>query len=138
MTHRKVVFDTNLYIDWMNDGLHEDLFLGSDMLRYLSAVVAMELRAGATTLPARRATDRLVRAYGASRRLLVPTAEQFVSAGGVLQRLRRSGLEVRKASLLDDVLIALGARGIGAAVITRDRDFAAIQSVVDVRVENVR
>jgi predicted nucleic acid-binding protein len=97
----------------------------------------MELRAGATTLPARRAVDRLVRAYKASKRLLVPTAEQFDAAGEVLKRLRRMGVEVRRASLVDDVLVALSARGIGATVVTRDRDFGAIESVVDVRVERI-
>jgi predicted nucleic acid-binding protein len=137
MTPRKVVLDTNLYIDWMNEGLHEDLFLGADSLRFLSAVVTMELRAGAATLVARRAVDRLVRAYKASRRLLVPTAEQFDAAGEVLERLRRTGVEVRRASLVDDVLVALSARGIGATVVTRDRDFVAIESIVDVRVERI-
>ena len=51
---RKIVLDTNVYIGWLNAGLHEDLMLGPGYVRFLSAVVQMELRAGATTLPARR------------------------------------------------------------------------------------
>jgi hypothetical protein len=35
MTLRKVILDTNLYIGWMNQGLHEDLMLGPGLVRYL-------------------------------------------------------------------------------------------------------
>jgi hypothetical protein len=44
MTHRKIVLDTNLYIGWLNAGLHPALMLGAGLVRYLSAVVNMELR----------------------------------------------------------------------------------------------
>jgi predicted nucleic acid-binding protein len=137
MTHRKIVLDTNLYIGWLNAGLHPALMLGAGLVRYLSAVVNMELRMGAKTLPARRALDQLVRAYRVAHRVVVPTAEQFDEAGQVLQRLREEGLETRRASLVNDVLIALTARGIGATVLTADRDYEAVRSVVDVAVEIV-
>ena len=52
MILRKVIIDTNLYIGWMNQGLHEDLMLGQGLVRYLSAIVLMELRVGAAMLPA--------------------------------------------------------------------------------------
>jgi hypothetical protein len=51
--------------------------LGRVLLRYLSAVVCMERRAGAKMLPARRAIDQLVRAYDRAGRLLVPRADVF-------------------------------------------------------------
>jgi hypothetical protein len=56
MTLTKVVLDSNVYIGWLNQGLHEDLMMGRGLIRYLSAVVHMELRVGATMLPARRAS----------------------------------------------------------------------------------
>ena len=43
----KVILDTNLYVGWFNDGLHERLMLGPGFVRYLSSVVQMELRVGA-------------------------------------------------------------------------------------------
>jgi hypothetical protein len=55
----------------------------------------------------------------------------------LLLRLRRKGPEIRGASLVHDVLIALTARGAGAAVVTGDRDSWAIQSVIDVVVQFV-
>ena len=38
----KVVFDADLYIDWINVDRHEDLLLNRQFLRYMSTVVLME------------------------------------------------------------------------------------------------
>jgi predicted nucleic acid-binding protein len=131
VTLRKVVLDTNLYIGWLNEGLYADLFVGPGLVRYLSAIVHMELRVGATMLPARRAMDQLVTTYRTSGRLVVPDIEVFDRAGRTLQRLREKGREIRRASLVSDVLIALSARSIGATVLTIDGDFEAIRGVLD-------
>jgi predicted nucleic acid-binding protein len=111
--------------------------LGRDFVRYLSAVVSMELRVGAGTMRARRAVDQLLHAYRSIGRLIAPTAEQFDRAGHALRRLRDTGMETRRASLVDDVLIAQTARGLGAVLCTADRDFERIRSVVDVAVQIV-
>ena len=137
MSHRKVVLDTNLYIDWMNRGLREPFMIGPGFLRYLSAVVQMELRVGARTLPARRAVDQLVRAYRAAGRVVAPDAQLFDSAGRTLRALRENGHEVRRSSLVNDVLIAHTARALGARVVTADRDHEAIQAVLDFDLEVV-
>jgi predicted nucleic acid-binding protein len=44
---RRAVIDTNLYIDWLNAGRHEDVLFRRDAVKYLSAVVMLELYAGA-------------------------------------------------------------------------------------------
>ena len=124
---RKVLLDTNVYIGWLNGGLHADLLLGPGLARYLSAVVAMELGVGARLLPARRALDQLVRAYQAGGRVAVPDARVFDRAGRVLQRI-----------LVNDVLIALSARSIGATVVSADADFEVIETVVDFKLELIR
>ena len=133
MKLEKVLLDTNLYIEWFNDGRHEPLMLGPGLVRYLSAIVHMELSVGARSLPARRALNQLVRAYRSGDRLVVPDADVFSRAGEVLQRLRDAGREIKKASLVNDVLISLSARSMGATVLTSDRDFEAIGDVVDFR-----
>jgi len=46
----RVVIDTNLYIDWLNHGRHEELISQLGTIKYLSAVVLMELLAGADRL----------------------------------------------------------------------------------------
>lgn len=137
MTLRKAILDTNLYIGWLNHGLHEDLMLGPGLVRYFSAVVGMELRVGATMLPARRALDQLIRAYRVGGRIIAPDAEMFDQAGRALQRLRESGREVRRASLVNDVLIALTARSIGAMLLTADEDYRAIAAIVNFKLAMV-
>lgn len=70
----RILLDTNLYVEWSNHGRHEGLTVGPGFVRYLSAVVQMELRAGAATRPARRTLDRLIRAHTAAARLVAPAA----------------------------------------------------------------
>jgi predicted nucleic acid-binding protein len=87
-------------------------------VKYLSAIVLMELQAGAFS-----AEDQ---------RLLLQLTRAFTAAGHVLRGLQSTqGYNVSTAgSLINDVLIALSARSIGATVVTQnERDFRAIQSV---------
>ena len=127
---KKIVLDTNVCIDWLNCGLHETVMLGPGLVRYLSAVVVMEMRAGVSRRTSRDAVDALTRAYRAAGRLMVPSSEVFERAGAVLRKLKLAGRNVRDASLCNDVLIALTARSIGATVVTANAsDFAAIQQV---------
>jgi predicted nucleic acid-binding protein len=128
------VFDTNVLIDWLNRRAHEQLILGPGLVRYMSAVVLMELRVAATDRRSRKAVDGLYRAYSAAGRLVIPTARQFDEAGTLLTRLKASGHEIRRSSLVDDVLIALCARRVGAVVYTRDHDFEIVGRLAGVRV----
>jgi predicted nucleic acid-binding protein len=127
---KKIVLDTNVYIDWLNRGLHETVMLGPGLVRYLSAVVVMELRAGVSHRASRDAVDALTRCYRSAGRLVAPSSEVFERAGAVLRKLKLAGHNVRDASLCNDVLIDLTARSIGATVVTANAaDFAAIQQV---------
>ena len=135
----KTLLDTNLYIGWLNHGLYEPLVVGPGFVRYLSSVVQMELRVGAATRPARRVLDQLVRAHTVSARLAAPAPAVFDEAGLVLRALRMAGREVRHSSLVNDVLIALTARHLGATLYTANADeFAAIQQVRKFKLEVVR
>jgi predicted nucleic acid-binding protein len=127
---KKVVLDTCVYIDWLNQGRHDEIMLGAGFVRYLSAVVAMELRAGVQHRGTRDATSALIRAYRSAGRLVAPSSEVFERAGAVLRQLKLAGRDVRQASLCNDVLIALTARSIGASVVTVNLDdFAAIHRI---------
>jgi predicted nucleic acid-binding protein len=124
---KKVVLDTNVYIDWINRGIGEDYMIGAGLIRYLSAVVVMELRAGARTRSGRAAVDQLVNAYAKGGRLVSPPVGIFDRAGSLLRRLKLAGREVRSAAFVNDVLIALTARALGATVVTANLDdFQAI------------
>ena len=126
----KVILDTNVYVGWLRRRAHADLLLGREVVRYLSAVVIMELRAGVVSRRTERALDQLVRPYAEAGRILSPSASIFHRAGQVLRELRARGREVRRASLVGDVLIALTARANGATVWTADAgDFEAIRAI---------
>jgi hypothetical protein len=79
----RVVFDTDLYIDWLQEGAREELMVSGPFLRYMSTVVLMELRAGAFIPAARRAVEDLPATFSRTRRLLVPTPDTFWRAGAV-------------------------------------------------------
>jgi predicted nucleic acid-binding protein len=129
---RRLVIDTDVYIDWLNEGQHEEVLSRPDAVKYLSAVVLMELRAGAFSRTDRRVIRRVETAFARARRLLVPSWTVFAEAGDTLRRLQadRSYDSAGSRSIVNDVLIALSARSIGAAVATQnERDYRAIQSV---------
>jgi len=76
----KVLLDTNIYVDWLRRDLRPELVMGRGSLRFLSAVVEMELRAGACTRSGRRALERAVRGYLAAARIVPPTTGIFADA----------------------------------------------------------
>ena len=43
----RIVIDTNVYVDWLNEGQHEAILFQREAVKYLSAVVLMELSGGA-------------------------------------------------------------------------------------------
>ena len=129
---RRVVIDTNIYIDWFNAGRHEDVLFQRDAVKHLSAVVLMELRAGAFAVRDRRLVQRVESAFARAGRILLPSRLVFTEAGDVLRRLQaRRGFHLATShSIVNDVLIALSARSIGATVVTQNEGhYRAIQAV---------
>jgi predicted nucleic acid-binding protein len=128
---KRVMLDTNVYIDWIRAGEHEPWVVGGELVRHMSSVVLMELEAGARTAAAQRAVGLLGTTFARVGRLEQPTRAVWQRAGTILRKLRNSGLEVRRAALVHDVLIALTARAIGATLLTRDEsDHTAIRKLV--------
>jgi predicted nucleic acid-binding protein len=129
---RRLVIDTNVYIDWFNAGLHEVILFQRDTVKHLSAVVLMELRAGAFSTSDRRLVQRVERAFAKAGRILVPSRAAFDEAGDVLRRLQAErGFDIKgNHAIVADVLIAMSARSIGATVVTQnERHYRAIHSV---------
>lgn len=129
---QRVVFDSDLYIDWIEAGLHQELMLDRSLIRYMSTVVLLELQAGALTTASADAVSDLYKTFGRTGRLLVPSAETYWRAGSVLRTLQarhRVNLQ-RRVRLANDCLIALSARQIGATLLTRNvRDYKLIREV---------
>ena len=116
----KVLLDTNVFIDYLRADLHADWIFGgvSNTIRFLSAVVLMELRLGADTLRRKRAVDRIQAAFPMGR-LIAPLPSAFDHAGRLFRTLYGdgSGLADRLAPV-NDLLIALTARQMGATLVT--------------------
>jgi predicted nucleic acid-binding protein len=129
---QRVVVDTNVYIDWINQRRHEDVLFERDTAKYLSVVVLMELVAGVSSPQDGRIVDGIAADARKLRRFVSPSVSVFAQAGEVLRRLRvERGYRMSSSnSIVNDVLIALSALSIGATVVTHnERDFLAIQSV---------
>jgi len=127
---RKIVVDTNVFIDYLRNDLSAEWVFGhpGGAVRFLSSVVLMELRLGADSPRRRRALDR-VRAAFPDQRVLAPTPELFDRAGQLFRKLYRKGEEPSdRLGPMNDLLIALTAWHIGAAVVTRNvADFRRIR-----------
>jgi predicted nucleic acid-binding protein len=120
----KVLLDTNVFIDYLRAELYVDWIFGgvSHIVRFLSSVVLMELRIGADTARRQRAIDRIQAAFPTSR-LIAPLPPLFDHAGRLFRTLHGdgSGLDDRLGPV-NDLLIALTARQIGATVLTSNLD----------------
>ena len=116
----KVLLDTNVFVDYLRGELHADWVFGrvGDTIRFLSSVVLMELRLGANTPRRKRAVDRIKAAFPAGR-LIAPPPQLFDHAGQLFRILYGDGSGFSdRLGPIDDLLIALTARQIGATVIT--------------------
>ena len=80
----KVLLDTNVFIDYLRADLHADWIFGgvNNTIRFLSAVVLMELRLGADTVGRKRAVDRIQAAFPAV--LLRALSPIFFSRGAIV------------------------------------------------------
>lgn len=130
----KIVLDTSVYIPLLRQGKQPGSIIqtrGSTL--YLSAVVAQELYAGAGDATTKNAIEQLVQAFQKHDRFVVPTAEEWLSCGTVLAKIgRKYGYEsIKKGRLVNDVLIALNCKQVGAILLTTNhKDFQTIHSFV--------
>jgi predicted nucleic acid-binding protein len=118
----KVLLDTNVLIDFLRVGLHTEWVLGGQgtVVRFISAVALLELRLGADTPKRKKAVDRIQQAFQSGRTLGL-TASMLDHSGRLFRAMHgnASGLSDRLGPM-NDVLIALTAREIGATVITNN------------------
>jgi predicted nucleic acid-binding protein len=124
-----VLFDTSVYIDTLRDAGFATAFrprYARDVPRtYFSSVVVEELLAGARTFLHCRQAAELYEPFERVRRIVTPSHLVWKEAGAIVATLGRKAPEFRGKlgrGLLNDILIALGGRSIGATVVTRNGD----------------
>lgn len=133
----QVLYDTSIYITV----LRETAFATSFRPRYFrdipftyaSSVVIQELLAGARTTRHRRQASALYEPFERARRIVTPTHLVWKEAGMVIARLFEQVPQLRSKlaqGLLNDILIALSGRAMGATIVTRNgEDFQLIQHI---------
>ena len=126
--------DTNLYIDASRNRVSRAelarFTLRAGLRLYLSAVVLMELRAGARSQHQRDGVNVLHAEFAGRNRMMVPSAIAYAQAGRVLADLAEHegfALTFAPRSFINDVLIAASCREHDVVLVTANhRDFMAI------------
>ncbi len=138
MDGTKLIYDTSVYIEI----LRSKAFASALRPRYeadipstfFCSVVIQELLAGATDRLKRAVVEGLYRPFKRNRRIVTPTDAAWEDTGrliGVMRGDRRDRADRLTGSFVNDVLIALSARGVGAKVVTLNSDdFAFIRRYV--------
>jgi len=123
-------FDTNVLVDVLRDPVEEAAFVAFlgrfPQATHLSAVVMLELRAGARTpQQVRWLEEGILRPFERRRRVFAPSVGAFRNAGELLAKLavREGWTASAKPSLVHDALLAASCRELGVTLITRDADF---------------
>lgn len=135
----KVVFDTSIYIPFINKGItypDTSANIGRPLL-YMSAVVIEELYAGAFGNKSVKLLDKLYETFDSLDRLIIPEASDWQKTGMIIAKIgKKYGFEDTFLSkMTNDVLIALSARRVGAVVVTNNtKDFLRIKEFVDFKV----
>jgi predicted nucleic acid-binding protein len=129
---RKIIFDTNIYIEAIRLGPAADisqLLLSTIPRMYLSAVVVQELYAGALDPLGERLVATFVSQTERTGRIVVPTYRDWKETGRILGTINRQepSERTRIPRLVNDVLLALSAVQIGATLCTfNGEDFRLI------------
>lgn len=127
----KVMFDTNIYISFIRNRSHEAILQRRGTIKYISAIVLMELWAGVRNKKAERLLNQLQKPYKSANRIIILDVEDYIKAGKVLSRLPEEYNELRKkAGFINDLHMALTVQKIGATLYTENiNHFKIIQSI---------
>lgn len=132
----KHLIDTDLYIDLIQSGttlpLIRELYDKDAPGIYFSSIVAQELLAGARSLAGRKRVKILFRPFERVGRVVTPSHGHWKDAGGILAKVLqdRPDLKSKLPALVNDCLLALSARSLGATLYTRNRgDFMLLQGL---------
>ena len=133
---RKYIIDTDLYIELLRTGKHHDIiaeiYSNETPNIYFSSVVALELLSGVISEEGKKNVETIIRPFEKVGRVVTPAYIAWKESGETLAELRikRPDLKTKLSQMVNDVLIAMSARSIGATVVTLNSlDFEAIKSV---------
>lgn len=124
----KYLFDTNIYIEaFRSEKKKEDfrrLCFPILPLTFFSAVVAYELNVNAIDDRTREALAEFIQPLERAGRLIAPAFDDWIEASRLVTQIESKDRVWRSKlpALLNDILIALSARRVGAMLITHNED----------------
>jgi predicted nucleic acid-binding protein len=126
----KYALDSNIFIDAFRNESEEAALVAFHQrfapAEHMSAVVAMELRAGARGGAAARLERHVLRPFEERGRVFAPSYATWKRAGAVLAELGDA-----RRSFHNDVLLAASCREHGVTLVTRNvKDFRRIRAVL--------
>ena len=131
----KHLIDTDLYIDLIQSGTTlpfiRELYDKNAPNIYFSSIIAQELLANARSPAGKKRAEILFRPFERLGRVVTPGHNHWKDAGGILAKVLhdRPDLKGKLPALVNDCLLALSARSLGATLYTRNRDdFTLLQS----------
>jgi predicted nucleic acid-binding protein len=129
-----ILLDTNVYLyalrSEVGTAYFRQHFLPQVFRTYLSSIVVEELYAGALDAGAVRLVDGYVGALEKAGRVVTPTFQDWKEAGKLVAQItsKEPGRKPKLQQMLNDILLALSARRIGADLFTFNRgDFQLIR-----------
>jgi predicted nucleic acid-binding protein len=132
----KHLIDSDLYIDLIQSGstlpILREIYENDAPGIYFSSVVVQELLAGVRSRAAKKHVETLYRPFERTGRIVTPSHGHWKEAGEILSKIliRRPDLRSKLPALVNDSLLALSARALGATLYTRNRDdFIPLRSV---------
>lgn len=125
----KVLFDTNIYINWIRERKYPELMLDVYTQKYLSNHVLMELWAGVKTKQASRIIEKLQKPYLKADRVINLNTNHFITIGQILSDIPNSHKsKIKNAGFVNDIFIGASALAIGATLYTTNKpDFEIIK-----------
>lgn len=129
-----ILLDTDVYLFAIRSeagaAFIENRFIPLVFQTYVSGVVVEELYAGALDSQAVRLVERYVGALERAGRVIAPSFQDWKEAGKLIARITRKepALKSKTQQILNDILVSLCARRIGADLYTFNRnDFELIR-----------
>ena len=130
----KVVLDTNVYVSACRSeesrARFRTTFFPLLPVTFLAAVVAYELRVNAANRPTQRLVQEFIGPMERSGRCIAPAFADWIEAAAIVTAIaeRDRAWRSKLPALLNDILIALCARKIGATLLTYTaQDFRLIR-----------
>ena len=118
----KCMFDTNVYISFIRDRSHSTELQRRGTVKYLSAIVLMELWAGTKTKKGKKLINQLQKTYMSAGRIITLRTSNFIAMGQFFAYLPSQYNTLAKhAGFVNDVYLAFTTLSIGALLYTEDK-----------------